>query len=197
MSLTDDELTDAARALHREWDSPDLWPRIATSLERDSDVGRIRSSITNGSASTFRSAVTWKLLATAATLVLAIGGLSWGVWQALTPAEQARATADPERLLNEQALADMERAEAAYIAAIEKLALTAAANAQARADESASPLVLNLRERLLAIDTAIADVRSEIDNNRFNAHMRRQLLWMYQEKRRTLEQILESDADAL
>jgi hypothetical protein len=37
----------------------------------------------------------------------------------------------------------------------------------------------------------------EIDRNRFNAHLRQQLLWIYQEKRRTLEQVQESDRNAL
>jgi hypothetical protein len=54
-----------------------------------------------------------------------------------------------------------------------------------------SPLAANLRERLLVIDAAIADCRAEIERNRFNAHLRRQLLSIYQEKRQTLEQILE------
>jgi hypothetical protein len=60
-----------------------------------------------------------------------------------------------------------------------------------------SPLLLNLRDRLQAIDAAIAEYRAEIARNRFNAHLRRQLLWIYQEKRRTLEQVQESSTDAI
>jgi hypothetical protein len=96
-------------------------------------------------------------------------------------------------LLDERTLAEVERAEAQYVNAIEALAQTA----RARSATSESPLLLTLRERLTAIDAAIADCRAEIERNRFNTHMRRQLLSMYQEKRRTLEQILESNPNAL
>jgi len=60
-----------------------------------------------------------------------------------------------------------------------------------------SPLLVNLRERLEVIDAAIAEYRAEIARNRFNAHLRQQLLWIYQEKRRTLEQVQEYTPDAL
>ena len=60
-----------------------------------------------------------------------------------------------------------------------------------------SPLIVSLRERLVTIDAAIDEYQMEIDRNRFNAHLRQQLLWIYQEKRRTLEQVQESDRNAL
>jgi hypothetical protein len=59
-----------------------------------------------------------------------------------------------------------------------------------------SLLLANLRERLVVIDAAIADCRAEIERNRFNTHLRRQLLSIYQEKRRTLEQILDEEQHA-
>jgi len=59
-----------------------------------------------------------------------------------------------------------------------------------------SPLVVSLRERLMTIDAAIAEYRKEIDKNRFNAHLREQLLWIYQEKRRTLQEVQESAGHA-
>jgi hypothetical protein len=102
-------------------------------------------------------------------------------------------SASERPLLDDRALAEVERAEVEYINAIEAMAQTARAKT-ATAD---TPLLLTLRERLTAIDAAIADCRAEIDRNRFNTHMRRQLLSMYQEKRRTLEQILETDPNAL
>jgi hypothetical protein len=60
-----------------------------------------------------------------------------------------------------------------------------------------SPLLVNLRERLEILDATITEYRAEIARNRFNAHLRRQLLWIYQEKRRTLEQVQEHAPDAL
>jgi len=98
-----------------------------------------------------------------------------------------------ERLLNEEALAAIEASEAKYVQAIDELTKLAAP----RLDMPDSPLLANLQERLTAIDAAIAEYRAEIERNRFNAHLRQQLLWIYQEKRRTLEQIQEYEPDAL
>ena len=68
--------------------------------------------------------------------------------------------------------------------------------ARPKLDKADSPLIVNLRERLMTIDAAIDEYRMEIDRNRFNAHLRQQLLWIYQEKRRTLEQVQESNGHA-
>jgi hypothetical protein len=178
----DDELTEAARTLHREWESPELWPAIAERLAAaDRDERR-------GAAS--RPWLTWAaaaamVLATAATVVL----LRDGVVREATAPQPARAD---ERLLSDEALADVEQAETRYIAAIEALALKVSPSL----DAPSSPLEANLRERLMVIDAAIAECRAAIDRNRFNAHLRRQLLSIYQEKRQTLEQILELEQHA-
>jgi hypothetical protein len=50
----------------------------------------------------------------------------------------------------------------------------------------------NYREKLLVLDSAIADLKSQAGINPANGHLRRQLLAMYQEKQDTLEQILEA-----
>ena len=176
----DDDLSAAARSLHREWQSPDLWPAIAAEMaaidraDRNARVSRRR----------------WQAAAAAAVLVLA-GSAS--VWLVRLGSRADRtvphmATAG-ERLLSDEALLEVERAEARYIATIEALATKTAASIPA----SSSPVLANLRERLLVIDAAIADCRAEIERNRFNAHLRRQLLSIYQEKRRTLEQILQQE----
>ena len=91
------------------------------------------------------------------------------------------------------ALAAIERSEQQYMRAIDDLTRLAAP----RLDMPDSPLLVNLRERLEVIDAAIAEYRAEIARNRFNAHLRQQLLWIYQEKRRTLEQVQEYTPDAL
>lgn len=171
-----DALHAAAPALRRTWESPHLWPAIAA-------------------AATARPArPAWHLLAAAAVLLLAVGASLIVMRDRLFPASSSApattATATDERLLSEQALAAVEAAEAQYVNAIEALAR----EARPRLDASASPLLVNLRERLLVIDAAIAECRLEIDRNRFNAHLRRQLLTIYQEKRRTLEEIRDHDA---
>jgi hypothetical protein len=173
----DDELTAAARTLHREWESPGLWPAIADAIaasERDEHRhARYGPWLTWAAAAAVA-------IATAATLVL----LRDGAVREISVTPPARAG---ERLLSDEALADVEQAEARYIAAIEALAR----KVSPAVNTPSSPLAANLRERLLVIDAAIADCRAEIERNRFNAHLRRQLLSIYQEKRQTLEQILE------
>ncbi len=173
-----DELSAAARTLHREWDTPHLWPAIAASLEGEAASGRAEG----------RWHTRWERLAAAAVLVAALGSLIWfgqRLWIGDAPPPDAA-------LLSEAALDEIERAEASYAGAIESLARAAAP----AVERAGSPLLANLRERLVVIDAAIAECRAEIDRNRFNAHLRRHLLTIYQEKRRTLEQILELEQNA-
>jgi hypothetical protein len=90
-------------------------------------------------------------------------------------------------LLKSKALTDVERAESAYVQAIDKLA----AEAKPQIDNPATPLLANYREKLFVLDSAINDLRAEAGKNPSNAHLRYELLAMYQEKQRTLEEVLE------
>jgi hypothetical protein len=138
----------------------------------------------------------WQALAAAAVIAITLAPTSWLGWRwfMLAPKpDPATAEARRQRLLTEDALAAIERSEAQYIQAIDDLTRLTAPRLKA-AD---SPLLVNLRDRLAIIDTAIAEYRAEIARNRFNAHLRQQLLWIYQEKRHTLEQIQEYAPDAL
>ena len=60
-----------------------------------------------------------------------------------------------------------------------------------------SGLLVAMRDRLQTIDAAIAESRAQIRQNPFNAQLRQQLLYIYREKRRTLEQIQDHDDTAL
>jgi hypothetical protein len=42
----------------------------------------------------------------------------------------------------------------------------------------------------MLIDAAIVECRANIERNRFNAHLRRELISIYQEKQRTLEDVM-------
>ena len=182
----DEELSAAARSLHQEWDSPRLWPAI--------EAG-IRAQDREATAPA-RSMGRWKALAAAAVIAVTLAPSSWLGWRwfMLAPKpDEATVRQNRERLLTEDALAAIEQSEAKYIQAIDELTKLAAP----RLDMPDSPLLVNLQERLTVIDAAIAEYRAEIARNRFNAHLRRQLLWIYQEKRRTLEQIQEYMPDAL
>jgi len=186
----DEALSALARSLHREWDSPELWPSIADGMRAiDADVAARQTD--HGWRATGR----WKALAAAAVIAIALAPTSWLGWRwfMLGPKPDAAAVQQHQRLLTEDALAAIERSEAQYIEAIDELSRLAAP----RLDMPDSPLLVNLRDRLEAIDMAIAEYRAEIDRNRFNAHLRQQLLWIYQEKRHTLEQVQEYTPDAL
>ena len=56
--------------------------------------------------------------------------------------------------------------------------------------EATSPLLITYREKLMIIDSAIAELRASIERNRFNAHLRQELLSIYQEKQRTLQEVM-------
>ncbi|MGC2107380.1 MAG: hypothetical protein WA647_19960, partial [Candidatus Acidiferrum sp.] len=89
--------------------------------------------------------------------------------------------------LNSSALDDVERTQAAYEQAIDKLAV----QAKPQLDNPATPLQASYREKLLVLDSAIGDLRAQAGMNPSNAHLRQQLLAMYQDKQQTLEDILE------
>jgi len=50
--------------------------------------------------------------------------------------------------------------------------------------------MLNYKEKLQLLDSAIADLKSSIDLNRYNTHLRKELIAMYQEKQRTLQSLM-------
>lgn len=189
----DDELSAIARSLHREWDSPRLWSSIAAGILAHELA--IEAGLERPSRAPFWNG-RWQALAAAAVIAITLAPTSWLGWRwfMLGPRPDP-ATAEQRRqaLLTEDALGAIEQSEQQYTRAIDDLTRLAAP----RLDMPDSPLLVNLRERLEVIDAAIAEYRAEIARNRFNAHLRQQLLWIYQEKRRTLEQVQEYTPDAL
>ena len=186
---TDDEaLSAAARSLHEEWESPALWPAITARLREEEGAAARRPWWQ------LPSPLTWRLAA-AAAIVLVASTAAWVIWRSVEqPERSTREVAAPdERLLTDEAVAAIDRSEEQYVKAIDELTRLT----RPKLDMPDSPLIVSLRERLRAIDGAIAEYRKEIDKNRFNAHLRQQLLWIYQEKRRTLQQVQESDGHAL
>ena len=94
---------------------------------------------------------------------------------------------EPDSLLKSAALKEVESAERAYERAIDKLA----AEAKPQLEDPATPLMANYHEKLLVLDSAIDDLRAQAGLNPSNAQLRFQLLAMYQEKQKTLEEVLE------
>ena len=161
--------------------SPELWPRIHQALAEESQGSPARRSGPDGFG--------WRWLPAAsivALFVIATAGL-WvfrnsGGRDPLTA--QWKTTKDP--LLTDQAVDEVETAEKAYLASIEKLSKLA----EPRLAGAASPVLVNYREKLDVLDSAIADLKASIDQNRFNTHLRRELLAVYQEKQRTLQSLM-------
>ena len=175
------EITTAAPGLRQSWESPGLWPRIHQALAVESQ----RRPAREGRWSWPR----WRTAAAAAGLVATVG--TWLVFRGLTPSPVPAPSSGPEdpqrRLLSERALREVERSEAEYVASIERLARVA----EPLLENPSSPLLASYREKVQLLDAAIADCRAEIDRNRFNAHLRRELLSIYQEKQRTLRALME------
>ena len=53
--------------------------------------------------------------------------------------------------------------------------------------------MVSYREKLMLLDDAIKECQTNIERNRQNAHLRRQLLAIYSEKQRTLQDVLRED----
>jgi len=96
----------------------------------------------------------------------------------------ARSMKDP--LLEENTLAEVEKSEREYVASIGRLSRLA----EPRLSQSDSPLFISYREKITLLDSAIGDLRAQVDQNRYNTHLRRELLAVYREKQHTLEQVV-------
>jgi len=182
------EMSGAARALHKHWDSPNLWPRIHQALAEESQRTPQGARWAPRGILQFLSE-NWQAAAAGAAVVLLTVSVAWVFMRNSQPpvAQKLRTDQDAEkRLLTEKALHDIETNEAAYVQSIEKLSKLV----EPKIEKSASPLLVSYREKLMLIDAAIVECRANIERNRFNAHLRRELISVYQEKQRTLEDVV-------
>jgi hypothetical protein len=158
------DISATAKSLHATWQNDMLWPRIDRALRNDS-----------------RPAPRFWQIAAAIVLTAGIGG---GTWYGLH--ERAEQRAYDRAILRDQALQQVEQAERAHVAAINELEKVASP----KLDDPSSPLLVSYREKLMLLDGAIAECETVIQQNRNNAHLRKQLLTMYSEKQRTLQDVL-------
>jgi hypothetical protein len=156
------EIARVAPRLHQEWDSPDLWNRIRA------DVATM--PIRRKSASVWR----WALAAAAVVLIAAMLLKPW-----------RRASDD---FLTDDALQQVQQAEAAYSKSIANLSRIAGP----ALDRSPSPLANAYREKLLVLDSEIAEVKAEAERNRYNTFVQTELASLYREKQKTLQDWLEN-----
>jgi hypothetical protein len=176
-------LSVAAEELRDYSDSPSFWPRIERALAEEAVRKAQRASRKSWFSFLPSFSPAWQTaLAGVFVLVLTISA----GWFYLHPPKKGR-TADPS-LLQSSALKEVESAETAYERAIDKLA----AEAKPQLENPATPLLANYHEKLLVLDSAIADLRAQAGMNPSNAQLRYQLLAMYQEKQHTLEDVLEA-----
>lgn len=176
------KLQEAAPTLRKEWESPLLWPRIERQLTEPSAVGG------KSRFSGWRAFAHMPLQAWAAALFLLLIS-SAVLWIALHPGQEGPPPRSASPLLTEQALREVEAAESAYMHSIERLS----ALLPPRGSEAETPLTVAYREKLQLIDQAIEEIREGIETNRFNAHLRTELLSAFQEKQRTLMLLLQEN----
>ena len=173
-------LSVAASELREYSDSPSFWPRIERALGEQTAQ---RAGRKNWFAFLPGFSPAWQT-ALAGALVLALT-ISAG-W--LFVRRPVRVRNEDPSLLRSSALKEVESAESAYQRAIDRLA----ADAKPQLENPATPLLANYHEKLLVLDSAIADLRAQAGMNPSNAQLRYQLLAMYQEKQHTLEEVLEA-----
>jgi len=178
----------SARELHRDWESPDLWPRIHRALAEEAQSGTPRQGI----RWTWRFGVVTQAWA-ALALLLVFASAVWILRREAQPPEPPEAIVERERkLLTEQALREIETSEQAYIRSIEKLSQLA----EPKIQNPTTSLLLSYREKLMLIDAAIEECRLNIERNQFNAHLRKELMSIYQEKQKTLLEITDGVRNA-
>jgi hypothetical protein len=170
----------AAAELREYTESPALWPRIHQALAEQAADMRERRERWSWRWLLANLSLSWQTAAAAAFVVVLMVCAGWLLRTNKPPIQQGS-------LLRSKALTEVEHAESAYVQAIDKLA----AEAKPQLENPATPLMANYREKLLVLDSAIDDLRAQTGQNPSNAHLRYQLLAMYQEKQRTLEGILE------
>jgi anti-sigma-K factor RskA len=182
-------LSVAAAELRDYSPSPALWSRIETALAANA-VPERALSLQEKLSAWLGFSLSWQLAAVSAfaVLLLVSGGLIYR-HQTIAPTQKpVSSTAQQDPLLKTKALDDVEKAETAYVQAIDKLA----ADARPQLDKPETSLMANYREKLQVLDSAIDDLRAQAGQNPSNAHLRYQLLAMYQEKQKTLEDVLEA-----
>jgi len=166
------EISSTARELHQEWESPALWPNILAAVEAQRPEPK-------------HWYMEWKLWAATAAAAATIACVLM-YWPHAPAAPSPGIHSGDQDFLTEQALKDVEKNEAAYRRSIDELSRLA----QPKLASASSPLLLNYREKLLMLDSAILETRSSIAQNEFNAHMQSDLADLYREKRQTLQEVL-------
>lgn len=157
------EISRMAPGLHEEWESPALWPAIQRELAATPTRKVVR-----------RPAIWQWAMAAAAAVALAVVLLQ--PWRSSRP--------QSVDFLTDETLREVERAEAAYAKSIERLSAVTAPSLE----QSTSPLAAAYREKLVLLDSAIAEIKTNLETNRYNVYLQNQLASLYREKQKTLQE---------
>lgn len=171
------EITETAQSMRTTWENDTHWPRIQRALKderRRSPALRLRSG---------QARWLWQIAA-AAVLIFGLAGTMYYALRVQT--HQADFDRD---ILQISALDEVEQAERVHEQAIGRLEQLT----DAKLEDAETPLLVSYKEKLMLLDDAIAECQANIDRNRQNAHLRKQLLAMYSEKQQTLEDVLRED----
>ncbi len=177
-------LSAAAKEVRDYSDNPSFWPRIERALAEEAAQKAQRAWLRRWFAFLPNLSLGWQTaLAGAFVLILTVSA----GWIFLGRPFDGGGEGD-QSLLKNKALKEVESAETVYERAIDKLA----AQAKPQLENPATPLLANYHEKVLVLDSAIADLRAQAGLNPSNAQLRYQLLAIYQEKQHTLEEVLEA-----
>jgi hypothetical protein len=179
-------ISETARTLRTTWSSPELWPRIERALADRAAVPSADEAPTPFPSRPDRPRVRPMYWQMAAALVLL--ALLTGVAVLLHRPRRS----ENDWMVRAAAIDSVETAERAHVQAIDRLAEVAAP----QLDAPATPLLVSYKEKLLLLDDAIAECRTGIASNKYNAHLRRELLAMYVAKQRTLEEVVNGEGHA-
>jgi hypothetical protein len=159
-----DDISNTAQGLHTTWKNDMLWPRIERSLRNER-----------------RKGIGWMWQIAAAVALFAVLGVVVFKANQLNRIDKV--------ILKQDAIDAATRAERDHIDAINRLEKLA----DDRLEDPQTPLLVSYKEKLMLLDDAIAECQTAIDQNRKNAHLHKQLLAIYTEKQRTLQDVLREE----
>src|ERR1700755_913935 len=162
-------LSVAAAEMRDHSPSPALWSRIETALAANAAPAKA-PSLRDQISAWLGFSLSWEMAAVSAfaVLLLVSGGLIYRHQTVMPTTTKPTTLAQQDPLLKSKALGDVEKAETAYVQAIDKLA----ADAKPQLDKPETPLMASYREKLQVLDSAIDDLRAQAGQNPSNAHLR-------------------------